>query len=876
MHSSESRAEAVARELLTIRGWKATRPPKGNLLWKNEYRDYPELTEAFAGRGKQGHGGDGYPDFLLLDAATLRPMVVGETKAREDEIGTAVKEAQDYSAGLLERGIQVLAAGVAGDDSGNIAVQVDKWAQNKWKAVAYRSQPIQWIPTPEEASRLLTDTGLFDLQPRVPPAEILAKRGDEINRILRESKIKDEFRPAIMGAFMLALWQSKGNVRTDAEHVLRDINEACKRAFVQAGKPDLAESLLVPEQNEKLAARAQYICYILRLLNITTLTAEHDYLGQLYETFFRFTGGNTIGQYFTPRHITRFMTDICAVSTEDFVLDPACGTGGFLIASLQKMQEYQHLTGSQLDLMVKKHLRGYEAEPITAALCVANMILRGDGKTGIIRGDCFTDPTYPENQATVVLGNPPFPHAKTDDPPEKFINRGLEALTTRGTLAMIVPGSLLVKGAKRKWRAKVLKGNSLDAVITLPAELFQPYASSTTAILVLERGVSHSPQRKTFFAHIENDGYRLKKKTRIPQPGSQLLPAIEAYFNHKSLPGLCSWAHVGREGAEWAPGAYIEATTPDVASIREQSDWLVRSLVAFHAQYAPELQEFLQYLKRPETPIPESYEAVTKKKAKVFQGTESNSIASLFNIYYGQPELENKENLGRGPSPVISSTGTDNGCYGFYDFEGIAPLIKPPFVTVPRTGSIGEAFVQLWPCGATSDVLLLIPKAGTDLEDLFLAACTVRLDRWRFNYGRKITPSRIAYMKINRDPELKRHIRASFDNGDVLMREARAVLGGGIDGDFGETITALAAQWRKETGHLSSIERKAMHPAYQSIIATGKRGVPYILRELKERGGHWFWALHYMTGVDIGEITGVEQMRTAWLSWGKKQGYVDL
>jgi len=87
-----------------------------------------------------------------------------------------------------------------------------------------------------------------------------------------------------------------------------------------------------------------------------------------------------------------------------------------------------------------------------------------------------------------------------------------------GLVAMIVPGSLLVKGAKRKWRAKTLKNNSLDAVITLPAELFQPYAASTTAILLLERGVPQSAQRKTFFAHIENDGYRLKKKTRIPQP----------------------------------------------------------------------------------------------------------------------------------------------------------------------------------------------------------------------------------------------------------------------------------------------------------------------------------------------------------------------
>lgn len=880
MHTSESRAEAVTRELLSIRGWKTTRPPKGNLLWKNEYRDYPELTEAFAGRGKQGRGGDGYPDFILVESEHLRPVMVGEAKALDTQIASAIKEARDYSTGLIDRGMRVLAAGVAGDDSGNIAVEVEKWAGSKWHPIEYRSKPIQWIPTPEEANRLLIDDGLFDLQPRIPPPEILAKRGDEMNRILRECKISDPLRPAIMGAFMLALWQSKGNIRMDPQHVLFDINDACKRAFVKAGKPELAESLIVPVENGKLASRAQHICYILRLLNITTLTAEHDYLGQLYETFFRFTGGNTIGQYFTPRHITRFMVDLCNVSGSDLVVDPACGTGGFLIAAMHKMFESQHLSGSQLDDMVRKHLRGYEAEPITAALCVANMILRGDGKTGIVMGDCFTHPSYPINKSTITLGNPPFPHAKTDDPPEKFINRGLEALTTRGKLAMIVPESLLVKRGKGKWRSNVLKGNSLDAVITLPSELFQPYASSTTAIIVIEHGVPHTPQRKTFFAHIENDGYRLKKNTRIPQPGSQLLPSLEAYFNHGAIPGVCNWATIGKitETSEWAPGAYVNATAHDVPSLKGQTDWLIRSLVAFHAQFAPELEVFLEYLKREESPFPQPYGAIVKKTPKAFLGETHDSISALFDIYYGQQELENKENLAHGPAPVISSAGTDNGCYGFFDFEGIAPLIKAPFVTVPRTGSIGEAFVQLWPCGVTSDCLLLIPKEGTDLEDLFIAAATIRLERWRFSYGRKATPARIAHMKLDRDAGLKRHIRDSFTNAHVLMREVQNVLEPSrIDMTLGHRIRELVKEWRKATGHLSSIDRKALHPAYQAIIATGLRGVPFILQELKANGGHWFWALRYMTGKEIGEPgQTLDELREAWLNWGRKQGYAGL
>ena len=560
---------------------------------------------------------------------------------------------------------------------------------------------------------------------------------------------------------MLALWQSKGNIRMDTAHVLKDVNQACKEAFVQAGKRELAESLIVPAENQKLASRAQYICYILRLLNITTLTAEHDYLGQLYEQFFRFTGGNTIGQFFTPRHITQFMTDLCSVGRSDLVVDPACGTGGFLIAALHKMLEGQHLTPAELNAMVKKHLRGYETEPITAALCVANMILRGDGKTGIVKGDSFTDSSYPVGTATTVLGNPPFPHKKTDEPAEKFLDRGLEALTARGKLCMIVPGSLLVKSAKRRWRAKTLKSNSLEAVITLPAELFQPYASSTTAIVLLERGVPHSPNRQTFFAHVENDGFRLKKNTRIPQPGSQLGPAFKAYHGHLSVPGFCTWATVKKaaEGTEWAPGAYIEATAHEPRSLRRESDWLTRSLVAFHAQFAPELEAFLEYLKRDDVAVPQPYAAIVNRTPRGFPNAPSETIGALFEIAYGQKELHNKENLAAGPSLVVSSSGTNNGCYGFFDFDH---LIKHSFLTVPSTGSIGEAFVQLWPCGVTDDCLILTPKEKTDLEDLFITAAVLRLERWRFNYGRKATPARIAFMKVDRDAELKRHIRDQF------------------------------------------------------------------------------------------------------------------
>lgn len=484
--------------------------------------------------------------------------------------------------------------------------------------------------------------------------------------------------------------------------------------------------------------------------------------------FFRFTGGNTIGQFFTPRHITQFMVDLCEVNREDRVVDPTCGTGGFLIAALNRMIGNEHLNRSQINGLVREHLQGFDSDPIIAALCIANMVLRGDGTTGIIKGNCFTHKDYPDSTATVVVGNPPFPHKKTDTPADKFVDRGLEALNVRGILAMIVPGSLLVRRNKQKWREDTLAHNSLLGVITYPSDLFQPYASSTTATLILRKGVPHGPDTRSFFCRIANDGYKLRKNVRIDQPGGQLGQAMEAFRSGKSISGFCKTMFVPYNAKEWAPGAFIDFEEHSLDTYREEADFIIRGLVAFYANHAPSLFKFIGLLETGSVKgLP--YNEIIAKPLNQLEH-KPDCIGNLFSIYYGQQELENKDGLLPGFLPVISSQGTNNGCYGFYSFdEELAKLIKPPFVTVPRTGSIGETFVQILPCGVTSDCLLLIPKDGTDLEDLFLAAAILRLERWRFDYGRKITPDRIAHIKIRRDASIKKWINKRYSQASSLM-----------------------------------------------------------------------------------------------------------
>jgi hypothetical protein len=733
------------------------------MLRQQEYKDHPHLAPILRGISKSGKG-DGKPEAFLVDRATRQPLAVIEAKADIRSLDQAVKEVTTvYGRASIDAGFAPLAIALAGTSEDNFAVRVFKWMGSRWLPVTYEGNPIGWIPSRTDIENILAPGGSREIRPTVPPPQVLADRADEINRLLRESGIKDEFRPAVVGAIMLALWQSKGNIRKDPAHILSDINEACGKAFWRAKKNDLAKSIRVDEANDDLAVNARRIVTILERLNVTVLTAEHDYLGHLYEAFFRYTGGNTIGQYFTPRHISEFMAALLDVDSSDVVLDPSCGTGGFLIAVMNRISRVEKLSKAQVVKIIQKRLIGFDKEPVTAALCVANMILRGDGSTSVHRGDCFTSEEYPIGKASIVLTNPPFPHAKTDTPPERFVTRSLEGLQQRGSLGVVVPRSLLSKVTE--WHTSTLEKNTLNAVIILPDELFAPYASSYTAVVLMTKGVRHPKDHKVFWARVENDGFRRRKSVRVHCEGEQLTAALAAYKNRETVPGFCGWAPV-IPGAGWDAGYYIPARPLSDNEVNEQSALLARNGAAFVVAHAPELNALNDAIASGEL-TPRDYRSIKGKAPDLFDGNSPGAptISTYFDIYYGQKSLHNKDGLTPGKSLIISASGIDNGCYGFFDFDD---LIAPPFVTVPSTGSIGRAHVQKWPCGVTDDCLILVPKKGVAREMLYIAAAVIREERWRFNYGRKITPERIAGYPMPHSKEVLARVRAHIEEGQRI------------------------------------------------------------------------------------------------------------
>ncbi len=753
---SEVRAEHLLTELLKAQGWDCRRPPNGEMLRQHEYKDHSHLRDVFLHRSKVTMIGRGLPEAVIVDRQSLQPILVIEAKASVSDLEKAVCEATDiYGTACIDAGYSPLAVAVAGTDEDDFDVRVFKWDGAAWAPITYEGNPISWIPNKNDADRLRVISTSSELRPSVPSPEVLATFADEINRLLRESNVNDRARPSVVGACMLALWQSKGQLRKDPENILADINRACEQAFWKAGKNILSKSLHVDEANEKLAVKARRIISILERLNVSVLTAEHDYLGQLYETFFRYAGGNTIGQYFTPRHVANFCAELVGVTRDDVTLDPTCGTGGFLIAAMGRVLREDKISRSEMVKLVKTRLIGFDDEPVTAALCVANMILRGDGSSSVHRGDAFTAAEYPIGGATVVLMNPPYPHKKTDAPTESFLSRGMDGLAQGGRLAAVIPQSLLTKGGGvKEWRAGLLAKHTLEAVIQMPDNLFQPYASATTAVVHLRKGVPHPKKKRIFFARVSNDGFKLKKGVKIACDGDELPKALEHFQAADSEQGFSGWSSLDDE-LSFAPGAYIAAREMTGAEIDSGVREVIRGRTAFTALRAADLVTL-----NTEHPI----DIRKARKATQLGAARPGTVAEYFEIRYGQKSLHSKEGLLPGQSLVISSSGVDNGCYGFFDFEDI---LAPPFVSVPSTGSIAIAHVQEWPCGITDDCLLLSPKEGVPRAMLYVAAAAIRNEKWRFSYGRKATPMRIADFPLPHSNEL-------FDRvTDYLERAAR-------------------------------------------------------------------------------------------------------
>jgi type I restriction enzyme M protein len=288
------------------------------------------------------------------------------------------------------------------------------------------------------------------------------------------------------------------------------------------------------------------------LKTIDEFTYEHsERLGDAFEYLLSVLGSQgDAGQFRTPRHIIDFMVEVIDPKKNDRILDPACGTAGFLISAWKHIlaanrdaKGRSRLTSGERDLLAK-NLTGYDISPDMVRLSLVNLYLHGFVDPHIVEYDTLTSEERWNEMADVILANPPFmspkgginPHNRFSIQAKRsevlFVDYMAEHLAPQGRAAIIVPEGVIFQSQTAYCALrKMLVENSLVAVVSLPAGCFNPYSGVKTSILILDKSLARQSDTIAFFK-VENDGYGLGAQRRAIDK-NDLPEVLEEIKNYK-------------------------------------------------------------------------------------------------------------------------------------------------------------------------------------------------------------------------------------------------------------------------------------------------------------------------------------------------------
>ena len=303
----------------------------------------------------------------------------------------------------------------------------------------------------------------------------------------------------------------------------------------------------------------------LRVIDWFDYGRDYERLGDAFEHLLSIMGSQgDAGQFRTPRHIIDFIVGIVDPRKDETVLDPACGTAGFLISAYKHIldasrNEHGHPDLSPYELeALARNIRGYDISPGMVRLSLVNLYLHKFQVPRIAEYDTLTSDDRWDERANVILANPPFfspkgggviqPHSRFQIRSRRtevlFVDYIMQHLTSSGRAGVIVPEGIIFQSqnAHRSLRENLVK-DYLAAVVSLPAGVFNPYSGVKTSILILDRAVARSSDTVGFF-RVDSDGFDLGAQRRpvdsddLPEVQSQVCEYLDRLRSGRSLDGF--------------------------------------------------------------------------------------------------------------------------------------------------------------------------------------------------------------------------------------------------------------------------------------------------------------------------------------------------
>lgn len=586
----------MANERLTeaiVRDHFKSDPFINSVRFEEQRSSNKRIQELLKGQSKGGGRGNGFPEFIISFPTNSNYIIVVECKAkpsahesayRDKPKAFAVDGALHY-AKALSSGFNVVAIAVSGETEAEVLVSHFYWKKG---TANYSETNDKKLLTIDDYLQMFEDqffisdfyTRDIAYKARFLNEEFQAYTIPEYKRCTMVSAmllalINEDFKkeytdaPIIskLGKNMLAAIDSV----FDAEEDMVRNKSIILREFESILNEPLFEQKIIKHKAKKIAESTlevakSFIEYLER--NVYPLVEHsnigYDVLGRFYVEFIRYAASEQkSGLVLTPSHITELFCDLAELKINDVVYDPCCGTGGFLVAAMQRMFKMAGNDKKQRKHIRKYQLCGCELRPDMFTYACSSMRFRGDGKSNLYNGSCFNNEQIiaSNHKPTVAFLNPPYDVGNARQ--MEFIEHALNTIDKRseGRVVAIVQFSCAIKDDKdlKAVKQRILAKHHLKAVLSMPDDLFYP-VGVVTCIMVFEANKPNEG-RKTWFGYFKDDGFEKRKhlgridaRNRYEGIKNKWL---KSYRNQDEIPGLSVRKEVTIND-EWCAEAYME------------------------------------------------------------------------------------------------------------------------------------------------------------------------------------------------------------------------------------------------------------------------------------------------------------------------------
>ena len=725
------------------------------IIIEEQSSDSQKINKLLKTASKKGLG-RGYPEFIITFKKNTDLLIVVECKAdrTKHESDNKTKHS-DYAvdgvllyASYLSKDFDVIAIAVSGETKRSLKISHFLHLKSEKKAVPKFGDKLLsaedyliGYETSEEKFRQDYNALLYFTK--------------KLNEKLHAYKILESQRSLLISSVLIALenkafkksYSDHNNPENLANSLVQTVSNELEIANITGKKlDDLNIQFSFIKTDTSLSKKDKVLKEIIDEIdeNINTFIKTHKYfdvLGQLYIEFLRYANSDKgLGIVLTPPHITELFSDLAEVNKDTIVYDNCVGTGGFLISAMKKMIEDAKGDQAKIKEIKSKQLLGVEYQAHIFALSVSNMYIHQDGKTNIINGSCFDEDIIGQvknKNPTVGFLNPPYKSNKQTDTDElEFVLNNLDCLNHGGTCVAIVPmqSALAKKGKVYELKKKLLEKHSLEAVLSMPNELFfNSKVGVVSCIMVFTAHKPHPKNKETYFGYYKYDGFvKRKGRGRIDAFGrwEKIKEKwLSNYINRKRKPGL-SINKVVTAKMEWAAEAYMETDYSSLIDMDFENTvlnyvtFLIGNRLSNNALKAS---------------FNENDIYIDLSKWKHFKLIELFSITGSKTT----PLLELEE-YGKGAMPYVTTQATNNGVEGFYDFS-----TESGNVLTIDSAILGYCSYQRLDFSSSDHVEKLIPKFEMNQYLALFLVTVINLEQYRYNYGRKCSQARMKNIRIN-------------------------------------------------------------------------------------------------------------------------------